>query len=101
MSKPYAILRCPLKPLLSFDGVVTQEAKTGITFGFKDYLTLVDWTGRAIRDDKRGNIPNQLSTILERFSIEPDIWLQNSSGFEARYRQRFQARRATTNSDAG
>jgi hypothetical protein len=91
----------PLKPLLSIDGVVTQEAQTGIPFGFKDYLTLVDWTGRAIRDDKRGHIPNQLPTILERFSIEPDIWLQNSSEFVARYRQRFQARRATALSDTG
>jgi hypothetical protein len=86
---------------LSFDEVVTQEAKTGIPFGFKDYLTLVDWTGRAIRDDKPGHATNQLPTILELFGVEPDIWLQNSSEFEERYRQRFQAKRATTNSDAG
>jgi hypothetical protein len=74
---------------LSFDEVVTQEAQTGIPFGFKDYLTLVDWAGRAILDDKRGHIPNQLPTILEHFSIDSDIYLQNST------------QGATTNSDAG
>jgi hypothetical protein len=71
----------PLKPPLSLDGIVAQEAQTGILFRLKDYLTLVDWTERAIRDDKRGYIPNQPPAILERFSIEPDIWFKNSSEF--------------------
>jgi hypothetical protein len=48
----------PLKSLLPFDGGTTQEVQAGIPFGFKDYLVLVDWTGRAIRDDKWGYIPN-------------------------------------------
>ena len=39
-----------------------------------DYLQLVDWTGRSIRDDKRGHIDERLPPILQRLNIEGDIW---------------------------
>ncbi|MFT6387070.1 MAG: hypothetical protein ACJAUP_000440 [Cellvibrionaceae bacterium] len=29
--------------------------------------------------------PNHLPTILKRFTIEPETWLQNSTEFDARY----------------
>jgi REP element-mobilizing transposase RayT len=89
----------PLKSLLPFDGAITQAVQTGIPFEFEDYLALVDWTGRAIRNDKREYIPNHLPSILDRLSIDLQIWLQNSTQFEARYRQRFQARRTTAQAD--
>lgn len=91
----------PLKALLPFDGAITQEVQTGIPFEFNNYLALVDWTGRAIRSDKKGHIPNHLPAILERLSIQPELWLQNSTQFEARYRQRFQVKRTTAQADTG
>ncbi len=36
----------PLKPLLHFEGNVTNQPQTGILFNFQDYLELIDWTGR-------------------------------------------------------
>jgi hypothetical protein len=36
----------------------------------------VDWTGRAIRSDKRGAIPVHLPPILTRLNINPDIYLR-------------------------
>jgi len=39
-----------------------------------DYLTLLDWTGRAIRNDKRGHIDQTLPPILTRLNIDPDAW---------------------------
>jgi hypothetical protein len=42
---------------------------------FEDYLQLVDWTGRHIRQDKRGFIDPQLPPILSRLNIDPDAWL--------------------------
>jgi hypothetical protein len=36
----------PLKPLAQFDGNVTSREQLGILFSLKDYLQLVDATGR-------------------------------------------------------
>jgi len=47
----------------------------------------VDWTGRAVREDKRGAIPEDLAPILLRLNIEPESWLDSVSQFESRYRR--------------
>jgi hypothetical protein len=44
----------------------------GIRFSLKDYLTLVDETGRVLRDDKRGAINAKSINILARLSISSD-----------------------------
>ncbi|MFT5597629.1 MAG: hypothetical protein ACI9YO_001234 [Gammaproteobacteria bacterium] len=54
----------------------------GIVFGMKDYLQLVDTTGRMILTDKRGAIPTNLPPILERRSINQQQWLQKNQQFE-------------------
>lgn len=46
-----------------------------VAFTTKDYLELVDWAGRAIRDDKKGSISNELPSILERLGIAPNVYL--------------------------
>jgi hypothetical protein len=66
----------PLKPLAPFEGNVTSREQIGILFSLKDYLQLVDTTGRMIRPDKRGAIPINLPPILERLSINRQQWLQ-------------------------
>ncbi len=58
-----------------------KAVTAGIHFHFDDYLALVDWTGRALRQDKRGAIPNTLPPILDRLSIDADSWLKNVKGF--------------------
>jgi REP element-mobilizing transposase RayT len=47
----------------------------GIEFSLQDYLELVDWTGRAIRDDKKGAIPNELQPVMQRLGVELETWL--------------------------
>lgn len=37
--------------------MTTQDIPEGLPFRFKDYLELVDWTGRIVREDKSGSIP--------------------------------------------
>jgi hypothetical protein len=39
-----------------------------------DYFTLLDWTGRALRVDKRGHIDQGLPPILTRLNIDPTAW---------------------------
>ncbi len=58
-----------LKPLLNFDSGVTNQRQTGILYEFNDYLELLDWTGRIIRDDKRSSTDADLPPILARLGI--------------------------------
>ncbi len=39
----------------------------------KDYLTLLDWTGRQGRLDKRGKVPASLAPILQRIGIDSSM----------------------------
>ncbi len=53
-------------------------------YSLVDYIELVDQTGRAIREDKRGFINNSLPNILNRLSIDGNEWLINCKHFENR-----------------
>jgi REP element-mobilizing transposase RayT len=66
----------PQSALMPFDAA----AKTpwAIPFAFADYLDLVDWTGRAIRSDKRGYIPSGHPLILDRLGIDPEQFIRYS-----------------------
>ncbi|MDO3384919.1 hypothetical protein QWI17_03585 [Gilvimarinus sp. SDUM040013] len=54
-------------------------------FDLSDYLELVDWSGRAIRNDKRGALNHRQPNILERLSIPSKDWLDNSLHIEQRF----------------
>ncbi len=41
-----------------------------LPMSLKDYLMLLDWTGRQVRLDKRGKVPASLAPILQRIGIE-------------------------------
>jgi len=53
-----------------------QGDDMALPFYLTDYLALVDWTGRAIREDKRGSIPEDLPPILDRLGIDPHHWVK-------------------------
>ncbi len=71
--------------LAAFVGNPREPMPPGLPFAFKDYLELVDWTGRHIRDDKRGHIAQAHPPILDRLDIEPDRWLTLTTQFEQRF----------------
>ncbi|PKH58031.1 transposase, partial [Shewanella sp. Bg11-22] len=48
----------------------------GINFSLKDYLILVDETGRVISDDKRGAISASAERILSRLNIPAANWVK-------------------------
>ena len=52
-----------------------RQDEDAIPFYLPDYLALVDWTGRAVRADKRGAISSTIPPVLERLNIDPDHWL--------------------------
>jgi len=89
----------PLKALLPFENRLTAEQQSGILFNFREYLALVDWTGRIIRSDKRGHIDNALPPILKRLQLSADQWCINATQFEAIHPRRFN--RITPQLDTG
>ena len=70
------------KNLAQFVGNPREPMPQGLPFALKDYIELVDWTGRVIRDDKRGRIASTLPPIIDRLGIEPDNWLELTRAFE-------------------
>jgi len=75
----------PNKSLAQFDGAAHLNEQTGIPFHFADYLELIDWTGRAIRLDKKGSIDNQRPKLLNELGISPDAWLTSAKEFRRQY----------------
>lgn len=52
-----------------------EKPADGIHFSEVDYFELVDWTGRVVREDKRGSIPSHVLPLLEKLNASPDVWL--------------------------
>ncbi len=46
-----------------------------LPFAFDDYCQLIDWTGRAVREDKAGHIPPEVAPLLQQLGVRPDKWL--------------------------
>ncbi|MDO6654230.1 transposase, partial [Colwellia sp. 3_MG-2023] len=59
-----------------------EDQTTGIRFSLQDYLTLVDETGRILRDDKGGAINSKTASILTRLHISNESWLKLTTNFE-------------------
>lgn len=72
--------------LLPFAGNPRQSMPEGLPFRLQDYLELVDWSGRCLREDKRGAIHEKLPPILERLQIDPRHWLHLNRNFESRFK---------------
>tara|TARA_Y100001934_G_C12311735_1_gene755269 strand:+ start:24 stop:1019 length:996 start_codon:yes stop_codon:yes gene_type:complete len=68
--------------LYPFVGNPRQDSPKGIQMRLTDYLDLVDWTGRILREDKRGAISENAESILTRLGIDDSQWLEMTSNFE-------------------
>ena len=75
-------LSAPVRPLSE---TILEEATTILTEGdperaipceIRAYLELVDWSGRAVIEGKRGSIPENLPPILERLKIDPAAYIK-------------------------
>jgi len=49
-------------------------------FAFLDYLELIDWAGRVIREDKRGAISRHTPPILQRLGLDAERYLAHLAG---------------------
>ena len=67
------------------DFVGASSEDIGLPFNLKDYLELIDWTGRILRDDKRGAIHANLPPILERLNFDNKKWRTLATTFETQF----------------
>ena len=67
--------------------VGSNPESKGLPFLLKDYLELTDWTGRLIREGKRGSIDVTLPPILERLSLDKEAWKTLTTQFEQAFKQ--------------
>lgn len=72
--------------LMPLTGARFQPGLTGIAFNVVDYLELVDWTGRQIRENSSGKINSDAPPILSRLNISPTHWIYLSTQFESRFK---------------
>lgn len=74
------------KRLEPFVGNLRREMPAGLPYRVKDYLELVDWTGRQIREDKRGFIGSDMPPMLDRLGIDPEHWLYLTQHYESSFK---------------
>jgi REP element-mobilizing transposase RayT len=67
----------PLMPLVK---QVKKRRENTIGFALTDYLELIDWAGRAIREHKHGAIPEHAPPILQRIGLETGRYLEHLRG---------------------
>ena len=48
---------------------------------------LLDWTGRELRADERGAIPEHLAPIVERLGLNRSNWVETVRGFGRLFKQ--------------
>jgi hypothetical protein len=51
------------------------------------HVMLLDWTGRELRADKRGAIPDHLAPIVERLGLNRSNWVETVRGFGRLFKQ--------------
>jgi len=73
--------------LLCFKGgeSLANDAQKGLPFSLRDYFELIDWTGRVIRDDKKGAIPADVLPILRKLGVDEKEWIGNVNHFGRRF----------------
>jgi hypothetical protein len=68
--------------MLPFVGNERKDIPNELMFSVKDYIVLVEDTGRIIREDKRGAISAGSQYILNRLNIPVENWLKMTTESE-------------------
>lgn len=82
------IIENPPQPssLLPFKtGISDKETGPSIPFPLYDYFQLCDWTGRAIRSDKKGAIAQEAPNLLSQLGLTEKSWLKTLHRFTHHY----------------
>jgi REP element-mobilizing transposase RayT len=56
--------------------IKADALKVCLPFAIKDYLLLIDWTGRQFREDKPGFIPANVPPLVREVGLNPSNWVK-------------------------
>lgn len=71
--------------LMPFSHSKQGGEKITIDFKLSDYMQLIDYTGRILREDKRGAIPHEIAPIFSRLKINSNSWLETIKHLETKF----------------
>jgi len=71
--------------LLPFRQIRTCRDIADLPFSFEDYLMLLDWTGRGLRDKSNGVINEHAPPIVERLGFKVEQWFILAKSFESHF----------------
>ncbi len=63
----------------------TSQTRYSLPIEKLEYLSLVDWTGRQFREDKRGKIDAGIPPIIERLQTHPAGWYEEVRNLTRKY----------------
>ena len=75
-----------VESLLNFAGQERHNMPKGIPCRLSSYIELVEWTGRQTRKGKSGKIDSDVPELVQRLNIDPEKWVQITSGFELKFK---------------
>lgn len=75
---PHSCWLCPISSEPERRGILQMTAA--------EYFDLVDRSGRLVRPDKKGSIPDDLAPILLRIGANPEAWVDTVTQFGRRFR---------------
>ena len=71
----------------SATGRSRRPVRESLTLAARVAGMLLDWTGRQLRADKRGAIPDHLACILDRLGLNRSNWVETVRGFGRLFKQ--------------
>jgi len=78
--------RVRIRPLMKFASAKSTKNNDRLPILEREYLKLVDTTGRIIVRGNCGRIDPSINPILERLGLSGEEWMSASTGFRQRYR---------------
>lgn len=76
------------EPLCPINDVPLRDPPR-LEISLESYLALVDWTGRLVRDDKPGVIPDHVVPVLSALTGDTDAWVAGVLEHSAPHRRAF------------
>jgi hypothetical protein len=84
-SGPTSGVAAPVEALRRLHGRASDQGFLPIQV--EHYVMLLDWTGRELRTDKRGAIPDHLAPIVDRLGLNRSNWVETVRGFGRLFKQ--------------